>query len=40
MMRLNGQPTIEAVACTGQGVLETLKAITRGVITQVQREMA
>ena len=40
MMRLNGQPTIEAIACSGQGVLETLKAITRSVITQVQREMA
>lgn len=40
MLRTNGFPTIEAVALKGQGVLETLKAITRGVIAQVQKEMA
>ncbi len=40
VLRTNGLPSVEAVAVQGQGVLETLKAITRGVITQVQREMA
>ncbi|MEW5867697.1 MAG: ADP-ribosylation factor-like protein [Chloroflexota bacterium] len=40
LLHLNGLPTVEAVAMNGQGVLETLKAITRAVIAQVQRQMA
>lgn len=39
-LRLNGYPTIEAVAAQGQGVFDTLKAIINGVITRVQREVA
>lgn len=39
-LRLNGYPTIEAVAVQGQGVFDTLKAIINGVITRVQREVA
>lgn len=40
LMRLNGQPVIEAAALKGQGVLDTLKTITRLVMQQVQREVA
>lgn len=39
-LRLNGYPTIEAVAVQGQGVFDTLKAIINGIITRVQREVA
>lgn len=40
LLRLNGQPTVSAVAMRGDGVFDTLKLITRNVIAQVQREMA
>jgi small GTP-binding protein len=40
LLRLNGQPTVPAVAMRGEGVFDTLKLITRNVIAQVQREMA
>ena len=39
-LRLNGYPTFEAVATSGQGVFDTLKAIVNGVVTRVQREIA
>lgn len=38
MLRVNGFPTYAAIAVNGEGVFETLKAITRAVINQVQRE--
>lgn len=38
-LRLNGYPTIEAVAVQGQGVFDTLKAIINGVITRIQKEI-
>ncbi|MCA9935203.1 MAG: GTPase domain-containing protein [Anaerolineales bacterium] len=38
VLRVNGYPCFEAVALHGQGVLPTLKAITKQVIAQVQRE--
>ncbi|MPM16332.1 Mutual gliding-motility protein MglA [bioreactor metagenome] len=40
MLHLNGLPVYPAVATDGTGVFETLKAITRSVVTQVQRAMA
>jgi hypothetical protein len=40
MLRLNGQPTFEAVAAQGQGVFDTLKAVVNGVVARVQREIA
>ncbi len=40
MMHMNGLPVYSAVAMNGEGVFETLKAITRSVVTQVQRTMA
>ncbi len=39
MLRLNGHPTYKAVAVNGEGVLPTLKAITRSVVTSVKREL-
>jgi signal recognition particle receptor subunit beta len=40
LMNLNGMPAVDAVALRGLGVLETLKIITRSVISHVQCEMA
>jgi signal recognition particle receptor subunit beta len=37
---LNGHPTYEAIAVSGQGVFDTLKAIINRVVAQVQREVA
>ncbi len=39
LLRVNGYPCYEAVALQGQGVLPTLKAITKQVVAQVQREL-
>ncbi len=39
LLRLNGHPCYEAVAVNGNGVLPTLKAITRSVVTSVKREL-
>jgi hypothetical protein len=38
-LRMNGQPQLEAIAVQGKGVLPTLKAITRSVVSHVQREL-
>jgi mutual gliding-motility protein MglA len=40
LLNVNGYPTYEATAVSGDGVLPTLKAITRSVVAQVQREIA
>jgi hypothetical protein len=40
LMQVNGYPAIEAVAVQGQGVFDTLKAITNGVIRRVRSELA
>ncbi len=40
LLKLNGHPCFEAVAISGQGVLPTLKAITKSVVSQIQRELA
>lgn len=39
LLCVNGAPCFEAVAVTGQGVLPTLKAITRSVVSCVQQEL-
>lgn len=39
LMRLNGQPVVRAVATRGDGVLDTLKLITRGVMALAQKEL-
>lgn len=39
LLGVNGFPTFAAVAMRGEGVFETLKAITRQVVTHVQREI-
>ena len=39
LLKANGYPQYEAVAFKGNGVLPTLKAITKGVIANVQREL-
>jgi len=39
LLRLNGQPLFNAVAFEGKGVLPTLKAITKSVVGQVQKEL-
>jgi signal recognition particle receptor subunit beta len=39
ILGVNGSPTFESVAIKGKGVLPTLKAITKQVIAQVQREL-
>ncbi len=39
-LQVNGLPSFEAVATTGEGVLETLKASIQGVMQSVQRELA
>jgi len=39
ILRLNGTPVFNAIAINGKGVLPTLKAITKQVISQVQREL-
>ena len=39
-LKINGQPTFEAVALRGHGVLDTLKSITGLVIRNVQRQTA
>jgi signal recognition particle receptor subunit beta len=40
VLRVQDMASYPAVAMNGEGVLETLKAITRNVITQVQRQTA
>lgn len=40
LLRVNGHPCFEAVAMNGDGVLPTLKAITRSVVGRVQQELA
>jgi signal recognition particle receptor subunit beta len=40
MLHIHGLPVYPAVAVNGEGVFDTLKGITRNVITQVQRVMA
>jgi mutual gliding-motility protein MglA len=40
LLKLNGHPSFEAVAMAGQGVLPTLKAITKSVVSQIQRDLA
>lgn len=40
LLKIRGLPYLSAVANRGDGVLDTLKAITRSVMTQVQNEMA
>lgn len=40
LMRVSAYPCTLAVAFQGQGVLDTLKTITRGVMERVQRELA
>lgn len=40
LLRLNGQPLFNAVAFQGDGVLPTLKAITKSVVGQVQKQLA
>jgi signal recognition particle receptor subunit beta len=40
ILRVNGNPTFEAVALEGEGVFPTLKAIINGVIQKVQQEVA
>jgi mutual gliding-motility protein MglA len=40
LLHIHGLPIYPAVAAQGEGVFDTLKAITRSVITQVQRVMA
>jgi signal recognition particle receptor subunit beta len=39
LLNINGLPIVEAIATQGQGILETLRIITREVITQVQKEL-
>ncbi|MCA9957621.1 MAG: gliding-motility protein MglA [Chloroflexota bacterium] len=39
LLHVNGHPCFEAVAMQGQGVLPTLKAITRSVVGRVQQEL-
>ncbi|RME51455.1 MAG: gliding-motility protein MglA [Caldilineae bacterium] len=40
VLKINGQPTFEAVALHGHGVFDTLKSITNLVIRSVQRQTA
>lgn len=40
LLRLDGLTAFPAVAMRGEGVLDTLKTVTRGMITQIQKEMA
>ncbi len=40
LLRINGLPAFPAVAMRAEGVFDTLKAITRCVIVEVQRELA
>ena len=40
LLHTNGKPVVNAVAVRGEGVLDTLKLITRAVMTNVQREIA
>ncbi len=39
ILQVNGAPRFEAVAVQGKGVLPTLKAITKQIMAQVQREL-
>lgn len=39
LLQVNGYPTFGSVAMKGQGVFDTLKAITNGVVKRVQREV-
>jgi hypothetical protein len=40
LLQVNGYPVVESVAMKGEGVFDTLKAITGGVVRRVQGEMA
>jgi mutual gliding-motility protein MglA len=40
LLRLNGQPTFEAVAMQGHGVFDTFKAVIGSVVTRVQQQTA
>lgn len=40
LLPMNGYPNYEASAMSGEGVLPTLKAITKSVVSQMQRELA
>jgi len=40
LLQVNGYPNFEASAMSGDGVLPTLKAITKSVVSQIQRELA
>lgn len=40
MLNVNNLPILPAVALTGEGVLETLKTVTRGVMAMVQQQVA
>jgi signal recognition particle receptor subunit beta len=40
LLRINGLPVFSAVALRGEGVFETLKAITKNVMLAAQREMS
>jgi mutual gliding-motility protein MglA len=40
LLQINGLPNFSAVAMRGEGVLDTLKAITRSVLAEAQRQMA
>lgn len=40
LLHLNGHPALPAVAMRGEGVFDTLKAITRSVVAQAQRQLA
>lgn len=40
VLNINGYPTFNSVAIKGQGVFDTLKAITADVVKRVQQEMS
>jgi signal recognition particle receptor subunit beta len=40
VMRVNGHPTLSAVAIRGEGVFDTLRAITTAVMTAIQKQMS
>lgn len=40
VMRVNGHPTLGAVAIRGEGVFDTLRAITTAVMTAIQKQMS
>jgi hypothetical protein len=40
VMRVNGHPTLSAVAIRGEGVFDTLRAITTAVMSAIQKQMS